>query len=83
MVSVAPSDENSEIRPHVLFRKNVHQYLTDLLCDPLYIHEVEWIPQKTYKSTDGGWMRFISQPWTANEFWDITVCFLLLAITLQ
>jgi hypothetical protein len=79
-VPVVPSDENSEMQSHVLFCKNVHQYLADLLCDPLYIHEIEWMPQKTHKSTSGGWMHFISQPWTADEFWDIMVCCLFLAV---
>jgi hypothetical protein len=53
----------------------VHKYLLDLLSDAIYINEVEWIPQKTWKSSGDGWMRLIGQPWTANEFWDIWVSF--------
>lgn len=72
------------MRSHVLFRKNVHEHLINLLHDPLFVNEVEWIPQRTYKSLGEGWMQFISQPWTADEFWDIMVpCFAFLYCSWQ
>jgi hypothetical protein len=72
-VPLKPSESNSAVRVLSLFRRNVHQLLLDLLSDPLYISNVEWVPQRHFKSSGDGWMRFISQPWTADEFWELWV----------
>ncbi|TFY76117.1 hypothetical protein EWM64_g7894 [Hericium alpestre] len=82
----APWDgEDQEFEMH--FRL-LWDWVTDLLQDPRLAPHFVWDARKMFKFNGQSFIRFVDEPWTANDFWDVQsklpegakpLCFLLYA----
>jgi len=52
-------------------------WVNDLLNDPLLAPHFVWDAERLFKYSTNKqeWIRFIDEPWTADRWWDIQVCF--------
>jgi hypothetical protein len=69
---------------HVPYKESLHSFdvhfrplwdwATDLLQDELLIGRFEWDAQWLFKFNGRRFERFVHEPWTADDFWNIQVC---------
>ena len=63
------------MRNFKVFFRPLWDWALDLLRDeflaPHFVWDAEWL----FKYDGSKFVRFIDEPWTADEFWDVHVCF--------
>ena len=62
---------DKEVRVYDVHHRPLWDWALGLLDHPCLIHEFVWDAEKISKWTGVRWERFIHEPWTANDWWNI------------
>jgi len=57
-----------------VWSRPILNWATDLLHDPNIAPSFVWDAQRLSKFDGSRFVRFIDEPWTADDFWDVQVC---------
>jgi len=52
------------------------EWCCELMRDPSLINHFEWDARRVYAHNGGVYERRITEPWTADGWWDVQVCHL-------
>ena len=61
-------------RKYDVYRRPLWKWAVSMLEDPNLAPHMEWEARKLYKWTNDKWMRFVDEPWTTDNWWNIQVC---------
>lgn len=56
------------------FVRPLWDWTSDLIVDPLLAPYFTWDACRMYRFDGKEWIRFIDEPWTADNFWEYQVC---------
>lgn len=54
--------------------RSLWEWCTELLLDKVLITEFSWNAEQLFKYNGVIFERFLDEPWTADAWWDIQVC---------
>ncbi|KIM61706.1 hypothetical protein SCLCIDRAFT_866024 [Scleroderma citrinum Foug A] len=70
----AASHREPEPRQYPMYHRSLWDWATCLLKDPMVGPYFNFDAQRLSKFDGDSFVRFIDEPWTANQFWDVQVC---------
>ncbi|KAF6744588.1 hypothetical protein DFP72DRAFT_1078429 [Ephemerocybe angulata] len=62
--------KNSEIE-YDIWMRDLWDWCLELLHDPFHVRAMHWHAQRLYRHNGQEFERFINEPWTADDWWDI------------
>ncbi|KAJ7587834.1 hypothetical protein C8J56DRAFT_786443 [Mycena floridula] len=69
--SVVRVKYNKEDREYNLLHRDLWDWSMDLVKDPRLAYAFHWDACRLYKYNGDQFVRFLDEPWTADNFWDI------------
>lgn len=63
-----------------MYARPIDQWCLELLDDTVIISQCRWDAERHYKYNGTHWVRFIDEPWTADEWWEVQVFYLLILV---
>ena len=57
-----------------MYARPLWDWALDLIQDPRLASFFVWDAERTYRYSGTKYIRFWTEPWTGNSFWDIQVC---------
>jgi hypothetical protein len=59
-----------------MYARPIDEWCLELLDNPSIISQIHWDAERHYKYNGVRWVRFIDEPWTADEWWEVQVFYL-------
>jgi len=63
------------MRNFKVFFRPLWDWALDLLRDEILAPHFVWEAERLFKYDGSRFVRFVDEPWTADEFWEVHVCF--------